>query len=124
MVAVEWLQEGVVGRTRPRKSVLDWDLEGLKRELKRLIGSKEGVKAAYIFGSVAEGRPHAWSDIDLAVIQETQVEFLERPLEFQELFELGLPVDLFVYTPAEVRSMEATGHPFWKKVKQSGIQLL
>ncbi|PDW04021.1 hypothetical protein CJ255_05460, partial [Candidatus Viridilinea mediisalina] len=48
---------------------------------------------------------HAWSDIDLVVIQETQERFLDRSTRLIRLLRPQVGLDIFVYTPAEFRQL-------------------
>ncbi|WP_245863112.1 nucleotidyltransferase domain-containing protein, partial [Candidatus Viridilinea mediisalina] len=53
----------------------------LERELQRyvdLITTHMQPERILLFGSLAQNSVHAWSDIDLVVIQETQERFLDR----------------------------------------------
>ena len=68
-----------------------------------------GVKRAVAFGSYARGVADAWSDLDLAVVVDTDLARHERG-ELLEGLHDALPValDLLVYTPAEfARGMAA-----------------
>lgn len=95
----------------------------LAEELARLtpvLRSLPGVVDVWVFGSAATGAVHAGSDLDLLVVRNTDE---SPPARALTLFrELGprLPVDLFVFTPAEfaaggrfVRSVRAGGRRLW-----------
>lgn len=59
--------------------------------------------AVILFGSVAQGRPRADSDIDLLVIGRFREPRRLRALQLRGLLEqAALPVDLHVYTQEEV----------------------
>jgi len=58
-----------------------------------------------LFGSRANGKTHEWSDIDLAVIKNTNKKFRDRIREASASFEHILPVDLLIYTPGEFEKM-------------------
>ncbi|TLY38453.1 MAG: nucleotidyltransferase domain-containing protein [Nitrospirae bacterium] len=58
-----------------------------------------------VFGSAAQGEIHAWSDLDLVVIKQTDKPLLER---IEEVFRLVRPkvgLDVLVYTPEEMESL-------------------
>ncbi len=68
----------------------------------------------YLFGSWARGEEDEFSDLDVVVIMNTQLPFLERALEASGCFPLKLgAVDLLVYTPKE-----------WEKMRQEGNVLV
>ena len=59
-----------------------------------------GVDKAIVFGSQARGIVDETSDIDLVMVKETKLQFLDRLREFALLLPPGLPrVDAFIYTP-------------------------
>jgi hypothetical protein len=62
------------------------------------LAGQPGVVAAYLFGSVAEGRADRLSDVDMAVL-------FDRELEAEEMVErqLGFMTDLEEYTQAQVQ---------------------
>ncbi len=70
---------------------------------------KEHIKPERIllFGSLAEGTVHAWSDIDLVVVQESDKRFLDRIREIIELLRPRVGVDILVYTPTEFAQLGA-----------------
>ena len=59
----------------------------------------------------------AWSDIDLLIVMPTTIPFLERSRDFVELYELGLPIDILVYTPEEFKNLEASDSGFWRNFR-------
>lgn len=55
-----------------------------------------------LFGSYAYGQPDEDSDIDLLVVMDTSLPFLERMnLVRRTIGRVGLPMDIFVLTPEE-----------------------
>jgi predicted nucleotidyltransferase len=89
------------------------------RMLREKLGGNKDVLEAYVFGSVAMGRPGFWSDIDIVVVMETKAPFVERPREFFNLLDLGIPVDILVYTPGEFTAIRNSSSGFWKNFKDS-----
>lgn len=76
----------------------------LERELARyvqLLAHQEGVDRLMMFGSLATGDVHTWSDIDLVVIQRTDLPFLQRLRALRSLLQPQVGTDIFVYTPEE-----------------------
>ena len=64
----------------------------------------EDVVQVVLFGSVASGRAVPSSDADiLVVVRDSNTPFLDRAVLFRDYFtEIGVGVDLFVYTQEEV----------------------
>ena len=65
-----------------------------------------------LFGSMAEGTVSEWSDIDLVIIKETSLPFLQRLEEVALLCLAHEGVDYLVYTPGEFARMIAERNPF------------
>lgn len=65
-----------------------------------------------LFGSMAGENIAEWSDIDLAIIKETPLPFLQRSREVALLCQAEVGVDFLVYTPAEFEQMIAEQNPF------------
>lgn len=65
-----------------------------------------------VFGSIARGRVHEWSDIDLAIIKETDKRFLDRIAEVLEITRCPVGLDVVVYSPQEFKQMLADGNYF------------
>lgn len=113
----------VRSRSRPRVSVLDFTPEDVRRFLAdRLQG--QGVLEAYLFGSYPEGTAGAWSDLDLVIVQPTGVPFVERPRAFQDLLDLGVPIDILVYTPEEFAQLREEGAGFWREFERTKMRIL
>lgn len=113
----------ILERSRPKISILDYTVEEIKGFLRKKLTNKN-IQAAYIFGSFATNTSQFWSDIDIIIIQNSNLPFIERPREFTDLFELGIPVDILVYTPDEVKQMKKDPSGFWKEVKQKSLKLI
>ena len=77
------------------------------------------VSEAYIFGSFGSDRFNEYSDIDIILVMETDKPFLERPLEFSDIMDMALSMDLLVYTPAELSRLLQEDTGFWKSVKET-----
>ncbi len=80
----------------------------LERELARyldILASRDDLEKVIVFGSVAAGQVHEWSDIDLVVIQETTSPFFARLREIRRLLQPAVGTDILVYTPGEFEQM-------------------
>ncbi|WP_305044999.1 nucleotidyltransferase domain-containing protein [Geoalkalibacter sp.] len=106
----------VLERSRPKVSVLDFAPEELLARLRAAL-ARHDVVAAWLIGSCARGDARPWSDIDLILVCETALPFVERPRLFAALDDLGVPVDLLVYTPEEFAALEADPTSFWRQTQ-------
>jgi HEPN domain-containing protein/predicted nucleotidyltransferase len=74
-----------------------------------------------LFGSRATGEGSEDSDLDLLVVKETQERPLDRRIQVERLLaDRGLPLDVLVYTPGELRNLFAAGSPFVEEVIETG----
>jgi len=70
--------------------------------------------AAYLFGSFNTDKFSRHSDVDLFIITDTEVPFVERPLLFDDLLDAFPSLDILVYTPDEFRDLTSDPSPgFW-----------
>jgi predicted nucleotidyltransferase len=83
---------------------------------------RAGALRAVAFGSYARGTADAYSDLDLAVVLDTQEPPLDRPRRLSELLDaLPVPVDLLVYTPGEfARGLEGQ-HGMFATIAETGV---
>lgn len=80
------------------------------------------AKRAILFGSYARGEADEYSDIDLIVIAETPRKFVERFEDFWPLLDaVHKPMDLLIYTPAELQEMVERDNPFVTHALAEGI---
>lgn len=74
------------------------------------ICEKHKVKKAILFGSFARNEASRHSDIDIIIIQNTPLRFLDRYDGILAAFCRALPewdVDLLIYTPEELAKISA-----------------
>lgn len=93
--------------------------ETLAAELQRylpLLAEQYQAERILLFGSLADGRVHEWSDIDLMIVKDTPRRFLDRTKDVMELLRprLGVGVDILVYTPDEYSQM-VVDRPFFRQ---------
>jgi predicted nucleotidyltransferase len=89
-----------------------------EEEARRLLGGR--ALAAYFFGSYGSPGFGRDSDVDMIVVARTDRTFVERALEYPELFDLVPDLDLLVYTPEEFAAL--TTEPsagFWTSATAS-----
>lgn len=113
----------ILQKSRPRVSVLDFDRHALLALIQDNLRPKK-VIAAYIFGSFARETENPWSDIDLIIVKDSSLPFIERPREFFDLLDIGVPLDILVYTPVEFAKMRSEENGFWKEVQSKIIQIV
>ncbi|MGH7997320.1 MAG: nucleotidyltransferase domain-containing protein [Opitutaceae bacterium] len=90
--------------TPPGASPEDARARLLRVELDRMVSwlvVTYGARQVILFGSMAGGRIGAWSDLDLVVVKDTPLRFMDRIAEIIEKVRPRVGVDLLVYTPAE-----------------------
>lgn len=83
-------------------------VELLNNELERMVkvlAEEYQAEKVILFGSLAEGDIHDWSDIDLLVVKETSKPFYERLEEVVEIVKPNVGTDIIVYTPKELEEM-------------------
>lgn len=88
----------------------------LEQELKRVtevIVREYTPERVILFGSLAHGAVHEWSDIDLAIVKETPRRFIDRIEDVLRLADPQVSCNVVVYTPREVAHMEASDQYFW-----------
>lgn len=95
----------------------------LEEELPRIVAiliKKYQPEKIILFGSLAEGCIHEWSDIDLFIVKETDKRPIERVLEVARIVQPRVGIDLFVYTPSEVRTLLEENVSFVRDIVQAG----
>jgi len=94
----------------------------LKTELERIVNRLKmdpSVRKVLLFGSLARGDAHDHSDIDLIVVKDTTMRFLDRLDEFYD--DAREAMDVLVYTPQEFEEMKE--RPFIKMALREGKML-
>ena len=96
------------------------DAPAIRRKLNRILSEKGAVRAL-LFGSAARGTTSRRSDIDLIIIDEQQLHYLDRLDKYHRDIRtaLGCPVDLFVYTPAELEAIK--DRPFIRRALRESV---
>jgi len=74
-----------------------------------------------VFGSHARGTAQATSDLDIFVEMESSRPPLQRAIEVDSIFGLRTwPMDVFVYTPAEVEQLRQQRNSFLSAIESEG----
>lgn len=95
----------------------------LERELKRIlniISSQYKPEKVILFGSLATGRITDTSDIDLFIIKDTSLRYLDRVDEVRKLVHTMEAVDIFVVTPKEVEDAQKENNPYLQEIFDEG----
>lgn len=86
----------------------------------REVVRKLNPQAVILFGSFASGDINEGSDIDIMVIADFQVSFLDRIKLLLDLNHFRLPIEPVGYTAEELEKMKQTGNPFIIEVVDKG----
>jgi len=80
----------------------------LERELQRcltLLTRSSPPERIILFGSLAAEDVSEWSDLDMVIIRDTDLPFLERSKAVLALLRPQVAMDVLVYTPEEFRQL-------------------
>src|SRR3989338_1205956 len=83
------------------------------------IKKSQETERIILFGSYANGTQTDLSDIDLAVIQRTDLSYHQRLKALRLTLRNTIPVDLFVFTPEEFENSKDS-NPFIKEIVTQG----
>ena len=113
------VSEEVVVVRRPAQFTLD-ELAARARPALAAVGAERAV----VFGSWARGTADGYSDLDLAVVVDTPLPFLERGHLLRGVVEtLPIGVDLLVYTPAEFARGLEERHGVFDAIAREGVTI-
>lgn len=102
-----------------RKVLLEKELDRIVEILKKHYDPEKVI----LFGSLAEGALHEWSDIDLLIVKKTTKRPLDRILEACRIIKPTLGIDLFVYTPEEFNDLVKERFSFLAHIVRTGKTL-
>jgi predicted nucleotidyltransferase len=91
-----------------RQKYLERELSLIKEKIIRDYSPEKII----LFGSLARGGTHEWSDLDLAIIKKTDLPFIERSVEILRIIRPRVGINLFVYTPEEFYQLQQQGNFF------------
>ena len=87
----------------------------------RTIVGRFHPRKIVLFGSYARGDADEESDLDLFVEMETWRRPPERAIEIASVFGLhSWPMDIFVYTPEEVKQLRGKGGTLLEEIEREG----
>jgi len=89
--------------------------------LARAIGEAAKAERVVLFGSYADGRMTADSDVDFLVVAESDLPRYKRSRElYRHIRPHRFPMDIIVYTPDEVRRGSRTPVSFVSQALREG----
>ncbi len=87
-------------------------LAGALDKILQTLTAQYEPERVILFGSMAHETVQEWSDLDLVIVKETSLPFLQRLKEVALLCRAPVGVDYLVYTPSEFAEMAAEKNPF------------
>lgn len=80
-------------------------------EIVRILVRECQPEKIILFGSYASGDANDESDLDLAIVKQSELSGFKRPIEFQKALRAGgrrwlFPMDILVFTPEEVKKYQ------------------
>jgi len=96
----------------------------LNQELSRylvLLIERDEPERIIVFGSLATGHVYPWSDIDLVIIKQTSLPFLQRLREVRRLLQPRVGTDILVYTPEEFEKLSQERVFFQQEILDKGV---
>lgn len=74
-----------------------------------------------VFGSLARGTADEHSDLDLVVVLDSPLDFVDRGVQVaRRLKGMGRGVEVLAYTPREYERMRSSGNAFIEMVEREG----
>ena len=99
-----------------------YTLEEIKKVVTPVL-KKGGAQKAIVFGSYARGDADEYSDLDIIIIKDTDIHFLDRHKDFRDIW-YASPVkgiDMLIYTPKEFKDMRDRENGFILKALVDGV---
>ncbi|MEW6755401.1 MAG: nucleotidyltransferase domain-containing protein [Candidatus Latescibacterota bacterium] len=81
------------------------ELDAAIGDLAEQLGRMPEVRKVVLFGSAATGRRDLHTDLDVLVVMDSDLGFVQRNAELAGRVRCRVALDLLAYTPAEVEGM-------------------
>lgn len=97
-------------------------------EIVRILVHECQPEKIILFGSYAHGTANEDSDLDLAIVKETDLPKFKRPIEFQKALRSGgrkwfFPMDIVVYIPEEMEDWQTDPYSLVHEILVTGKTL-
>ncbi len=76
-----------------------------------------------LFGSYAYGQPTEDSDVDLLVVLNFEGKAVRKAIEIRTEMNPGIPIDLMVSTPQQLKERVAQNDWFLREIVEKGVTL-
>jgi len=86
-------------------ALLEQSLQNLLKQLQVI----EGVRRVSLFGSFARGRRDLFTDLDILVVMDTSLDFVERLRFLYSRVNVPVDRDILCCTPQEFHALKGTG---------------
>jgi predicted nucleotidyltransferase len=93
---------------------------GKIKEFGRQIGDQFGAERVILFGSYAQGKVTADSDVDLLVIGPFEGRGVDKSVEIRMKLRPKFPVDILIRTPQKVHERLKMGDQFTREILEEG----
>jgi predicted nucleotidyltransferase len=90
------------------------------KQFGRKIGEQFGAERVILFGSYAQGKVTADSDVDLLVIGPFKGRSVDKSVEIRMKLRPKFPVDILIRTPQKVRERLKMGDQFIREILEEG----
>ncbi len=90
------------------------------KEFGRQIGEQFGAERVILFGSYAQGKITADSDVDLLVIGPFKGKGVDKSVEIRMKLRPQFPVDILIRTPEKVQQRIKMGDCFMREIMEKG----
>ena len=90
------------------------------KEFGRQIGERFGAERVILFGSYAQGKVTADSDVDLLVIGPFKGRSVDKSVEIRMKLRPQFPVDILIRTPEKVHQRLKMGDQFMREILEKG----
>lgn len=97
------------------------DLENSLHNIVERLSHIPEVDKIILFGSYCQGRRDLLTDLDIAVVMDSDIPFLERCAQLRQMVDADVDLDLLVYTPDEME--KNANKPFFKSILTKGKTL-
>lgn len=94
------------------------------RKFKKSISKDFPISGMYFFGSMASGKIHKYSDIDLIIVSPKfrKLNFFQRGARMYDYWNLRMPVDFLCYSPEEFNKLKKQ-ITIVKEAVENGIEI-